>query len=247
MSLDLPELDTDQDEPLHQSVKRVIEEIAAQPTYMNGENPLPPETEIARQLGVSRGTVRRAIAVLVDEGRLERKRGSGTWVRGHRVQTQLEAWYSFSGEMQSRSLPFELLEWTSQREKTSRRAAEALGVRTGRVVWTLHRLIGIGEMPTVDFVSWFEPEVDLSEFDPTTTRLYTYLEEYCGKRPTRSEEAITARTADADYADRLDVKEGAALLIRRRRVCDSEDRPVEYNVGVYRADQFEYTVQLERT
>lgn len=42
---------------------------------------LPPELEIARTHGVSRGTVRQVLGTLVNEGLLERIRGSGTFVR----------------------------------------------------------------------------------------------------------------------------------------------------------------------
>jgi GntR family transcriptional regulator len=246
MAIDLPELDTNQDEPLYQRVRQVIERIIVRPAHASREEPLPPETEIANELGVSRGTVRTAIKALVDEGILERKRGAGTWVRGHRIRTQLEAWYSFSGEMQSRSLPFELMEWETTRTGVPRRAAEALNISIGCRVWVLRRLLGIGNGPTVDFISWFAPRISLSQFDPVTMRLYTYLEKHCGVRPTSSEERITARTADSDEADRLDTEVGNALLVRCRSVSDSDDCPVEYNVGVYRADRFEYTVQLQR-
>jgi len=246
MAIDLPELETDQSEPLYQRVREILEKVIVQPMYAEKEEPLPPETEIANQLGVSRGTVRTAIKTLVDEGMLERKRGAGTWVRGHRIRTKLEAWYSFSGEMQSRSLPFELINWELTKGEAPRPAAEALGIQVGRKVWMLRRLLGIGDEPTVDFVSWFAPQVSLVRFDPTTTRLYTYLEKHCDVRPTFSSEAITARQADSEEAKRLNIASGDALLIRHRRVTDAKDTPVEYNVGVYRADRFEYTVQLER-
>lgn len=42
---------------------------------------LPPETEIARQHQISRGTVRQALNILVNEGLLERTPGRGTFVR----------------------------------------------------------------------------------------------------------------------------------------------------------------------
>lgn len=47
---------------------------------------LPAEPELARQLGVSRATLRHAIAVLQDEGLVTRRHGSGTFVVGRAAE-----------------------------------------------------------------------------------------------------------------------------------------------------------------
>ena len=51
--------------------------------YQAGER-LPPEAELAVSLGASVGTVRKALALLESRGMLERKQGSGTYVRGRK-------------------------------------------------------------------------------------------------------------------------------------------------------------------
>lgn len=49
--------------------------------YQAGER-LPPESELSLSWGASVGTVRKALALLESRGMLERKQGSGTYVRG---------------------------------------------------------------------------------------------------------------------------------------------------------------------
>ena len=49
--------------------------------------PLPSEPQLMRDYGVSRSTVRQALARLEAEGRIERKRGSGTFARNRRAET----------------------------------------------------------------------------------------------------------------------------------------------------------------
>lgn len=49
--------------------------------YQAGER-LPPESELSLSLSASVGTVRKALALLESRGLLERKQGSGTYVRG---------------------------------------------------------------------------------------------------------------------------------------------------------------------
>lgn len=51
--------------------------------YQAGER-LPPEAELAVSLSASVGTVRKALALLESRGMLERKQGSGTYVRGRK-------------------------------------------------------------------------------------------------------------------------------------------------------------------
>ncbi len=57
----------------------------------DGSGRLPAEPELARQLGVSRATLRHAISVLQDEGLVNRRQGSGTYVvrRGAELRNNL--------------------------------------------------------------------------------------------------------------------------------------------------------------
>lgn len=47
---------------------------------------LPAEPELAQQLGVSRGTLRHAISVLQEEGLVQRRHGSGTYITGRAAE-----------------------------------------------------------------------------------------------------------------------------------------------------------------
>lgn len=51
---------------------------------------LPSERHLAEYFTVSRMTLRQAITLLVEEGILERRIGSGTYVASHRVQEKCE-------------------------------------------------------------------------------------------------------------------------------------------------------------
>lgn len=56
-----------------------------------GGGKLPPEIEIARLLGVNRGTARQALNILEQMGLVYRKRGSGTYVNLHVLSLQNQA------------------------------------------------------------------------------------------------------------------------------------------------------------
>jgi GntR family transcriptional regulator len=80
-------------DPLYVRVERRIEDLLLQGRYKAGDR-IPPETELVSALGVSRVTVRAALARLVERGLLERRRGSGTFLvrppGGARLQAGLE-------------------------------------------------------------------------------------------------------------------------------------------------------------
>ncbi len=72
-------LDRNSGIPLHVQIRELVRLGIAQGTWRLGET-LPAEDELARTLGVSRGTVRQALSRLVEEGLLVRHRRSGTQV-----------------------------------------------------------------------------------------------------------------------------------------------------------------------
>ncbi len=69
---------------IHDQIKKDIDEHH----WKIGER-LPSERDLAEQFQVSRMTLRQAISLLVEEGVLERRVGSGTFVSSTRVQEKM--------------------------------------------------------------------------------------------------------------------------------------------------------------
>ena len=86
-------LDSTSDTPLYRQLEdRILQVIASR---MLGENdPLPPELAIGSALGLSRATVRRCFEDLVEDGRVVRRRGRGTW--RPRAKSTASTWRSTS-------------------------------------------------------------------------------------------------------------------------------------------------------
>ena len=68
--------------PLHRQLFLVLHDEIARGAIPAG-NPLPTEQELCDQFGVSRITVRRALADLADQGYITRRQGVGSFVREH--------------------------------------------------------------------------------------------------------------------------------------------------------------------
>ena len=62
----------------------------------------------------------------------------------------------------------------------------------------------------------------------------------------RAHQTVTARQADAQVAQALDVAVGTALLAVRRLVFDAQERPVQWLHGLYRPDRYEYQMEISQ-
>ncbi len=72
-------LNTDSPMPLYIQLADILRQAIDACEYMVGHK-IPSENELAKQYGVGRPTVRQATDLLIREGALERRRGSGTYV-----------------------------------------------------------------------------------------------------------------------------------------------------------------------
>src|SRR5947199_382798 len=91
-------IDTDR---LYRKIARMISDLIASGEFVAGER-LPPERDLARQLGVSRPSVREALIALEVEGYVEVRVGSGVYVLAQRPSDNATALSADSG-------PFELI------------------------------------------------------------------------------------------------------------------------------------------
>jgi GntR family transcriptional regulator len=62
----------------------------------------------------------------------------------------------------------------------------------------------------------------------------------------RAVQTISARQADAQVAQELQVAVGTALLSVRRLVHDADERPVQLLHGLYRPDRYEYQMEMSK-
>lgn len=231
--------------PLHLQVEELLRKVLKNPLYQEGKF-LPKEVEIAKRLGISRNTVRQATNKLEYENLLVRKKGVGTRAVKQTLSTKLNNWSSFSEEMQSKGVNFVNYKINVSWEKANNVIAAELQIEKGKEVMKLERLRGLDDGPFVIFVSYFHPRIGLTGKEDFSRQLYEILEKDYATIPSISKEKINAIKATKDIAKQLKVEVGSPLLYRRRLVCDPGDRPIEYNMGYYRADSFTYEIDIRR-
>lgn len=243
--MDVFNIKHDSSVPLHTQVEDLIRKLINKPEYQNGKL-FPNEVDIAKRLGISRNTVRQATNKLVYEGLLTRKKGVGTKVAKNVISTKLNKWTSFTHEMDEKGVVFKNFSMKVSKVQATNEIMEALSIEKSTEVVKLERVRGLDSGPIVYFVSYFHPRVGLTGEEDFSKPLYEMLEQEHHTVPAVSKEGITAVLADKKLAGILHLNVGDPVLFRKRLVCDPGDRPIEYNIGYYRADSFTYTIDIAK-
>jgi GntR family transcriptional regulator len=231
--------------PLHAQAEMLLRKMIAEDEYQNGKT-FPNEIELAKILAISRSTLRQAINKLVFEGLLVRKKRTGTKVAKGVVSSRSNNWLSFSQEMKLRGIEIKNFETIISWVLPDEDIADFFEIKPDRKVLKMEKLRGKPDEPFVYFVSYFHPRVGLTGDEDFTTPLYEMLESEHSVVATLSKEEISAKAAKAFIAGKLQIATGSPVLYRKRFVFDHGERPIEYNLGYYKADSFVYTVESLR-
>lgn len=201
---------------------------------------VPSEREISLSSGISRVTVRKALDLLLREGLLSRKRGSGTYI-APRIEQSAALLAGFSAEMRNRGLePGTVwIERTIGIATPEEALALALGidarvVRIARVRTADDEPLAI-ERATVPVIFLPDPDFGPSLYEALTAR---------GLRPVRGLQRLQASLATPDEARLLDIPGGAAVLRIERRAFLADGRPVEYTRSAYRSDRYDFVTEV---
>jgi DNA-binding GntR family transcriptional regulator len=201
------------------------------------------EVELAERLGVSRPTMRRAIAYLVERGMLVRKRGVGTQIVHPKVRRPVELTSLYDDLVKSGQTPR-----TEVRLLEVRRApdhvAEALGVPAGLDVTWIERLRHAGGEPLAIMHNAVPLDLlPLCAEDLVRCGLYELLRA-AGHVPRMASQTVGAKSATAAEARLLGDSRGAPMLTMERTAWDASGRAVEYGAHVYRASRYSFELTL---
>lgn len=211
---------------LHRQVYLVLRDRLLGGAFAAHEQ-LPPEPALCQQFGVSRITLRRAVADLVADGLLERVQGRGTFVT-ERVQEQRGgAGYVDDVRHISEDTTLEVLEFANV--AAPHWVAARLGIPAGEVVQRSVRVRSRHGVPVVLLTAWVPRRWShaITRAQLARRSLNELLADR-GVRFGRVLQEIGAGLADPLQAQRLDVAVGAALLLVDRVVHEQQGAPVEY-------------------
>lgn len=204
------------------------------------------ESELECRFGVSRATIRRAIDLLVQEGRLVRRQGSGTYVTALTITEELGVLHGWAESMrrqglEPRTVDCEILQvlpppWVS--------AALCLDPAFPEPVLRLQRLRYANDAPLCLMVDYLRQRYapNLLEVGLAGESLYETLHTRYGLDLARVEDTVTARGASVLEASLLGVPAGAPVLLVQRITFLADDQAIDAATVVARADRYAYRV-----
>ena len=228
--------------PLYLQLQRLIQNQVRAGRLQAGEA-LPSERDLARHLGISRVTVRKALSGLVDQGILVQHWGSGTFVAPTmRVEQALSRLSSFTDDMRIRGLApgARLIERSCG--PAAPKESMALGLSPGEKVSRLQRLRLAGDVPMAIEIATV-PARFLPDPDMVAHSLYATLAER-GFSPRRALQRLHAVLLNAEQANLLNVLPASAALYIERRSFLEDGTPVEFTASYYRGDAYDFVAEL---
>lgn len=202
-------------EPLYKVIKRKISDCLSEGKWKHGQA-IPSEPQLAKRFAASIGTVRKAVDDLVAENILVRQQGRGTFVTSFTRDYMLNVFFTVADKRsKAKELPqAEMLSFRRGRADLS--TAKELGVTKGAPIFEVENLLRMGGEPViVDYlrlpVSLFP---DLSErlFQNRESTIYGLYQSRYGITVVRTEEMISAATADDKIQRLLKIKGDLAVL-----------------------------------
>jgi len=209
---------------------------------------LPNENDLARAHGVSRVTVRRALAALEDERLIERRRSLGTRVI-YRPSGALTA--DIAGVLANlaemgRRTDVKLIEFDYVTAPAP--VAQALGLPADAPVQRSVRVRSVDRVPFSYLTTYVPAEIGRRfTREELARRPMLELLERAGARVERATQRIGATLASPAVAKALGIATGSPLIELTRVVLDRNGKGVEHLHALYRPDRYSFEIDLVRS
>lgn len=203
------------------------------------------EPDLAKQMGVSRATLREAMRTFETQGLIRRRQGSGTYVVGkfEVIDAGLEVLESLETMARRMNLAISVSDLHVEQLQAEKTVAESLCVEEAAPITRVRRVMRADSRPVAYLID-FLPETVLKPADlPAEFRgsVLDYLIE-CGIDMQVSRAAISATNAPADVAKALEIQRDDVLLRFASQLYDGKGTVVDYSVSYFIPGYFNFHV-----
>ena len=226
-----PEVDRRVPESLHTQISD-----AMRATIASGEWPrhyrLKAEPELAKELGVSRGTLRRALATLIEEGLLKQVAGRGTFVTetlieqagAQRLSTLSEDFASQGVTLNTSVIEVSLITPPSD-------ITRLMGLPKGQKVMRLVRIRSTVTKPIALLHNYVRTDLapGIEKIDFTQTSLFGVLENDYELKIATARRTFSAQAATQQVATALELQLGSPVQFLEQLTFLADARAVEYS------------------
>lgn len=247
--MSLPEIEIDRNSPipLYFQLAQALEHELVEGKWKAGER-LPSEPEMCEHFGVSRSTVRQALARLDQQGLVSRHKGRGPRARDHREKSWLlqsvEGFFQDEVSRLGMQVSSEILRLEVGRHP--RWASEALEVPSDEQGVTLERLRSVEGLVALYVINHLPARLSdaVSHYDDPNESLYGRLARRAGVEVTGARRVLEAVNAGDKLARLLGVQRGAALAYVQSVSWGADLRPFDCYRAWLRTDRLKVEFQV---
>jgi len=229
----------------HFPFQRLQSELALLIARTPGGQRLPSEPELARQMGVSRATLREAMRSFEAQGLIRRRQGAGTFVVGQVsvMESGLEVLESLDTMAKRQNLEVTVSDLQVERMFADQDIANGLNVPLGTRVTRVRRVVRAEGRPVAYLVDTLPEEVFRPDDLPTSFHgsVLDYLI-HRGDSLNVARANITAIGATAEVAKSLEIQRGDVLLHFHSQVYDKSGKVLTYTFSYFIPGYFHFHV-----
>ncbi len=231
-------------QPLYVQVKEHLLTRIVEGYWLPGSL-LPSENQLAAELGVSQGTVRKALDEMTAEKVVVRRQGRGTFVSEHTQEQALFHFFRLADTEGISPAPSSQVISVKEREPTPGEVSK-LQLKEGEAVTHILRVRSLADHPVVleDVVVSCADFPDIAAKQPLPNTLYTLYQGQYGVSILKAKENIVAVAADENDKSLLQVPIGTALLRIERLAFSIDGRPVELRYSRCSTNHYSYQIEL---
>lgn len=210
---------------------------------------IPSEIELMNSLGVSRGSIKKAISRLVEEGTLEQIQGKGTYVKSQDISFPLtEGLITFSESLNEQGIAYETQIIDCKARQAGTEIAKHLNVTPGSGFLHLERVRSVDGEPIMyienNINSALVPGIESADF--VNEGLFSILERLSGHQIEYSETSFVAKLADPLHAEALDVPIKSPVLQQVQTVHLDNGQAIEYAKVWLKSSRFHLGTVFQR-
>jgi GntR family transcriptional regulator len=209
-------------------------------------NKFPTDEELSTEYKLSRGTVRRAVDMLVEEGRLRREQGRGTFLNSPVLSPVYFRLANFDEEMKLRGWTPSTKLLNLRKFPATEEIAKHLQITMGDDVIEISRLRLADGRPMAHEIRCLSYKTcpQLLEEDLENQPIHTLLIDKYNIPLVRAWYTIEARVLSVKEAELLKVEPGSASFAVERVTYTTNDRPVTWYRTIYRGDVYHFTAEF---
>ena len=234
--------------PLYLKIKEHIENLIDQEIYEAGDK-LPSETAFAKELDVSRASLREALRVLEKEGKIVKSQGVGTFVSKPvpRFKRGIEELFSVTDTIRNEGFEPGTKGLRISEEKIEKNLALKMNVKKNSELLKLERIRTADDKAVVYCIDYLNTELFPIDIDEDFSQsLFDLLENKYDVQINYAVTEIVPVVAKEKLMKKLNVKKYSPILLLEQMHYDTEDNLFLYSKNYFRSDQFQFKVLRTR-